>query len=91
MTYSYEEKYDELILATGSRPIVPPLEGIQLPGVFQVRNMSDANQMREWIQTQNAKSAVIVGGGFIGLEMAENLVKRYIVIIIPLVCLSLSS
>ena len=74
--YSYEEKYDELILATGSRPIVPPLEGIQLPGVFQVRNMSDANQIREWIQTQNARSAVIVGGGFIGLEMAENLVKR---------------
>ena len=74
--YSYEEKYDELILATGSRPIVPPLDGIQLPGVFQVRNMSDANQIREWIQNKNAKNAVVVGGGFIGLEMAENLVKK---------------
>lgn len=76
LTYSYEEKYDELILATGSRPIIPPVDGIQLPGVFQVRNMSDANQIREWIQAKKAKNAVIVGGGFIGLEMAENLVKK---------------
>lgn len=74
---SYEESYDELILATGSRPIVPPVDGVSLPGVFQVRNMEDANNIRAWIQTKKATRAVIVGGGFIGLEMAENLVKKY--------------
>jgi NADPH-dependent 2,4-dienoyl-CoA reductase/sulfur reductase-like enzyme/rhodanese-related sulfurtransferase len=72
----YEESYDSLVLATGAAPIRPPLPGIDLPGVFTVRSVPDAVAMRAWIDGRNARRAVVVGGGFIGLEMAENLVHR---------------
>ena len=68
-----EEQYDALVLSTGSKSIRPPLPGIDLPGVFVLRNIPDSYKLRN--AAQNAKKAVIIGGGFIGLEMAENLVK----------------
>jgi NADPH-dependent 2,4-dienoyl-CoA reductase/sulfur reductase-like enzyme/rhodanese-related sulfurtransferase len=87
------ESYDQLVLSPGAPPIRPPLPGIDLPGVFQVRTVPDARRIREWLekgtpflagmyrysgfQTARPKTrAVVVGGGFIGLEMAENLVHR---------------
>ncbi|MCA6600996.1 MAG: FAD-dependent oxidoreductase, partial [Pseudanabaena sp. M57BS1SP1A06MG] len=65
-----------LVLATGAAPIIPPLAGIDLTGIFVVRTIPDSRQIRAWIDEHQAKRAVVVGGGFIGLEMAENLVNR---------------
>ena len=70
------ESYDTLVLSPGATPIRPPLPGIDLPGIFTVRSIPDSVAIREWIDKCRAKSAVVVGGGFIGLEMAENLVHR---------------
>jgi NADPH-dependent 2,4-dienoyl-CoA reductase/sulfur reductase-like enzyme/rhodanese-related sulfurtransferase len=72
----YTEKYDFMVLAPGSSPIKPPLPGIDLPGIFTLRSIPDSNRMKDWIVKKNVKRAVVVGGGFIGLETAENLVKR---------------
>ena len=72
----YQESYDALVLATGAAPIIPPLAGIDLTGIFVVRTIPDSRQIRTWIDEHQAKRAVVVGGGFIGLEMAENLVNR---------------
>ncbi len=68
----YEESYDALILATGAAPFRPAIPGIDLPGVFILRNLQDADRIREWI-TRGVRQAVLLGGGFIGLELAENL------------------
>ena len=70
----YEESYDRLILATGAAPIRPPMQGLDLPGVFQLRSMQDNDRIFEHLK--NARSAVVVGAGFIGLEMVENLRHR---------------
>jgi NADPH-dependent 2,4-dienoyl-CoA reductase/sulfur reductase-like enzyme/rhodanese-related sulfurtransferase len=70
------ESYDKLVLSPGAAPIRPPLPGIDLPGIFTVRSVPDARDIRAWIEEKKAKRAVVVGGGFIGLEMAENLVLR---------------
>lgn len=72
----YREHYDALVLSPGASPIRPPLPGIDLPGIFSLRTIPDSRRIREWIVTQNVKNAVVVGGGFIGLEMTENLVHR---------------
>jgi NADPH-dependent 2,4-dienoyl-CoA reductase/sulfur reductase-like enzyme/rhodanese-related sulfurtransferase len=72
----YEEPYDALVLAAGAAPIRPPLPGINAPGIFSLRTIPDTRRIRAWIDERRARSAVIVGGGFIGLEMAENLVHR---------------
>lgn len=72
----YREKYDALVLAPGATPIRPPLRGIDLPGIYSLRTIPDSLEIRKWIVQRNARRAVIVGGGFIGLEMAENLVRR---------------
>lgn len=72
----YRERYDALVLSPGAEPIRPPLSGIDLPGIFTLRTVPDSRQIREWILKNTVKRAVIVGGGFIGLEMTENLVKR---------------
>ncbi len=72
----YREKYDALVLAPGAMPIRPPLPGIDLPGVFSLRTIEDSGSIRDWVSRHNARTAVIVGGGFVGLEMAENLVRR---------------
>ena len=73
--HTYRERYDALVLSPGAAPIKPPLPGIDLPGIFTVRTIPDSRQMKEWIAKSEAKSAVVVGGGFIGLEMTENLVN----------------
>ena len=87
------ERYDKLVLSPGAAPIRPPLPGIDLPGIFSVRTVPDAREIREWLERGAAdrsgmdsytgfqtvtkpKRAVVVGGGFIGLEMVENLVHR---------------
>lgn len=87
----FTESYDKLVLSPGAAPIRPPLPGIDLPGIFSVRTIPDARQMRSWIEERTSaaaptdaavapspsskpRRAVVVGGGFIGLEMVENLV-----------------
>jgi NADPH-dependent 2,4-dienoyl-CoA reductase/sulfur reductase-like enzyme len=70
------EPYDTLVISPGSAPIFPPLEGIDLPGIFTVKTIPDTREIMDWIERQNAKKAAVIGGGFIGLEMAENLIKR---------------
>ena len=87
------EHYDRLVLSPGAAPIRPPLPGIDLPGIFSVRTVPDARNMREWLERDTTipagmdkytgyqtvttpQRAVVVGGGFIGLEMVENLVHR---------------
>lgn len=71
-----DERWDRLVLAPGASPIRPPLPGVDLPGVFVVRNIPDSRKIRRFIDAKPRKSAVVVGGGFIGLEMAENLAHR---------------
>ncbi len=78
----YSESYDELILSPGSKPIRPPLPGIDLPGIFTLRNIPDSRLIRNWIDTRKARHAVVVGGGFIGLEMVENLANRGLEIVL---------
>jgi len=86
------EKYDKLVLSPGAAPIRPPLPGIDLPGIFSVRTIADAKNMRAWLDRDIDRSvgnsiagvdavskprhAVVIGGGFIGLEMVENLAER---------------
>ncbi len=72
----YRERYDALVLAPGAAPVRPPIPGIDLPGIFSLRTIPDSRQIRERIAERKAKRAVVVGGGFIGLEMTENLVRR---------------
>ena len=71
-----KEHYDALVLSPGAAPIRPALPGIELPGVFAVRTIPDSRRIRSWITEHNAKTAVVIGGGFIGLEMVENLIHR---------------
>ena len=73
---TYEESYDKLVLATGAKPIVPPLKGIDLPGIFVMRDVPDVDAITQWIETKQVKQAVAIGAGFIGLEVVENLVAR---------------
>lgn len=68
--------YDKLVIATGASPIKPPLEGMDLEGVFFMRTPKDAITLRERIEAGDVKRAVVVGGGFIGLEVAENLLAQ---------------
>jgi NADPH-dependent 2,4-dienoyl-CoA reductase/sulfur reductase-like enzyme/rhodanese-related sulfurtransferase len=72
----YRESYDALVLAPGAAPARLPIPGIDLPGIFSLRTIPDSRQIREQIAGRKAKRAVVVGGGFIGLEMTENLVGR---------------
>ncbi|MFZ5968618.1 MAG: FAD-dependent oxidoreductase [Bacillota bacterium] len=68
--------YDKLVIATGAAPFIPPIEGINLKGVFTLRTVEDAVKIRELIEKGTVKKAVVVGGGFIGLEVAENLREK---------------
>lgn len=70
---TYQENYDKLLLSPGASPVVPPLKGIDSEGIFTLRNVSDTDRIKEYMTTHSVRHAVIVGGGFIGLEMAENL------------------
>lgn len=69
----YEESFDKLLLSPGSMPVRPPLPGIDNEGIFTLRNVDDTDNIKKYLQTHRVNDAVVVGGGFIGLEMAENL------------------
>ena len=69
----YTENYDKLLLSPGASPVVPPLPGIQSEGIFTLRNVDDTDRIKAYMTTHQVRRTVIVGGGFIGLEMAENL------------------
>ena len=69
----YTETYDKLLLSPGSTPVRPPLQGIDLAGIFTLRNVEDTDAIKSYMDTHEVRDAVVVGGGFIGLEMAENL------------------
>ena len=71
----YEEPYDKLILATGAAPFLPAIPGIDLPGVFTLRNLQDTDAIKKCVD-RGVKQAVLLGGGFISLELAENFVRR---------------
>lgn len=71
----YEEKFDKLVLSPGANPIVPPTPGIKSSRVFTLRNIPDTDKIKSFINDKKPQSAVIIGGGFIGIEMAENLVE----------------
>ena len=70
---TYEESYDKLILSPGAEPIRPSIEGANSPNVFTLRNIPDTIRIKEYMETAYPHSAVVVGGGYIGVEMAENL------------------
>ena len=69
----YEETYDKLLLSPGANPVKPPLEGIDSEGIFTLRNVEDTDRIKAYITDKQVKRTVVVGAGFIGLEMAENL------------------
>lgn len=70
------DRYDHLVLSPGANAIIPQIPGVDLPGVFVMRTVPDARTVRAWITARQATRALVVGGGFIGLEMAENLRHR---------------
>lgn len=69
----YQESYDKLVLSPGAEPIRPPLNGINLPGIYTLRNVADTDYIKTFVQKHKTGKAVVIGAGFIGLEMAENL------------------
>lgn len=73
---AYEQPYDALVLSTGASPLRPPIPGIERPGHFTVRNIPDVERINAWVTECHGCRAVVVGGGYIGLEMAEQLKRR---------------
>lgn len=71
----FEEQYDDLIIATGSSPIKPNIDGINAPNIFTLWSVPDTDAIKQYIEENDPKSVAVIGGGFIGLEMAENLHK----------------
>ncbi len=69
----YTETYDKLLLSPGASPVRPMLPGIESEGIFTIRNVADTDNIKSYMQQNEIKRAIIIGGGFIGLEMAENL------------------
>jgi len=72
----YDLAYDALVLATGAAPVRPPIPGLDRPGHFTVRSVPDVEALTAWIESGRTERAVVVGGGYIGLEMAEQLRRR---------------
>ncbi|MCX7695305.1 MAG: FAD-dependent oxidoreductase [Caloramator sp.] len=70
---TYREKYDYLILSPGAAPFVPPIEGVNLDGIYTLRNMEDVDRIKEHVTKNKPNRAVVIGGGYVGIEMAENL------------------
>lgn len=70
---TYTETYDKLVLSPGAEPLRPGIEGIGSKKIFTLRNVPDTDTIKNYVNTENPKRATVVGGGFIGLEMAENL------------------
>lgn len=69
----YTETYDKLIVSTGAEPIKPPLGGVEDPRIFSLRNVPDMDKIKAYVDHRKPKTAIVIGGGFIGLEMVENL------------------
>lgn len=69
----YEEKYDKLVLSPGAKPIVPNIKGMENVNVFTIRNVVDIDRLNRFIKETNKKNVTVIGGGFIGIEAAENL------------------
>ncbi|WP_448377456.1 CoA-disulfide reductase [Fervidobacterium sp.] len=78
----YRESYDKLILSPGATPVKPPIPGIDLENIFTLRDVADTDRIKNFVDTKNPRRALIVGAGFIGLEMAENLHNRGIMVTI---------
>lgn len=74
----YEESYDCIILSPGAKPIKPNIPGINSDKIFSLRNIPDTDRIKDYVDNHGVKSAVVIGGGFIGVEMAENLIERKI-------------
>ncbi len=72
----YNESYDKIIISPGAEPFKPPIEGIELENIFSLRDIPDTDRIKYLVDNKNPESVVVVGGGFIGLEMAENLAFR---------------
>jgi NADPH-dependent 2,4-dienoyl-CoA reductase/sulfur reductase-like enzyme/rhodanese-related sulfurtransferase len=77
---SFTMPYDTLVLSPGAKPVVPPVPGVDLPGVFTLRLLEDAERIYRWLEDRQVTRAVVVGAGYIGLEMVENLVRRNIAV-----------
>ena len=73
---TYEQHYDKLILSPGASPFVPPVEGVNASGVFTLRNLADTDRIKAAVDSSESKRAIVIGAGFIGLEMIEQLVRR---------------
>lgn len=73
---TYSETYDALVLSPGAKPVVPPVPGIERAGLYTVRNVPDVDAITEWIDRVSAQRAVVIGGGYIGLEMVEQLKRK---------------
>jgi len=73
---TYGQPYDKLILAPGASPLVPPIDGADVQNVFTLRNVADVDRIKQAVDASSEKKAVVVGAGFIGLEMIEQLVRR---------------
>jgi NADPH-dependent 2,4-dienoyl-CoA reductase/sulfur reductase-like enzyme len=70
----FEDSYDRLIIATGGKAIIPPIDGVDSDGVFVLRFLSDTDKIMDFVQRWSPKKAVVIGGGYIGLEVSENLI-----------------
>jgi len=73
---AYEENYDYLLLSPGAKPLKPAIEGIDSEKIYTLRNIPDTDRIKEKVDKNNTKNAVVIGGGYIGVEMAENLKER---------------
>jgi CoA-dependent NAD(P)H sulfur oxidoreductase len=72
---AFEDTYDRLVIATGARAVLPPIPGVEREGVFKLRFLTDSDKIGGYIEERSPKKATIVGGGYIGLEVAENLCR----------------
>lgn len=79
---TYEESYDSLVLSPGAEPSKPPIKGLDNPKVFSIRNIPDTYRVKDFIDNNKPRRAVVVGGGYIGVEMAENLYDAGIDVVI---------
>lgn len=79
--HQYELPYDKLIIATGAKSNIPPIDGINQDGVFSLKSLEDGRKLNNYLFSENCKKAVLIGGGFINLELADNLKKRNIEVI----------
>ena len=73
----YTESYDKLVLSPGAKPVKPNITGIENANVFTLRNVEDTFRIKSYITENKPKSCAVIGGGYIGLEMADNLQSRF--------------